>query len=134
MLCARNGHKLRQPIGKGTPVDQCQQLVFIEKRKIRVSSVSPFFNSIPHCLALSASTKSRRDQTEPISTLFNSTAPGLFIAFFHTMKLRYIRMYDQLIGGNYASFKGKLNLIIEEVRLVEYGDESAISVASIYFS
>lgn len=56
------------------------------------------------------------------------------IFFFHTMKLRYIRMYDQLTGGNYASFKGKLNLIIEEVRLVEYGDESAISVASIYFS
>lgn len=50
-FCARNGHKLRQPIGKGTPVDQCQELVFIEKRKIRV--LVSFFNSIPHCLALS---------------------------------------------------------------------------------
>lgn len=91
-FCARNGHKLRQPIGKGTPVDQCQELVFIGKRKIRanVPLLIPF---LIVSLPTSPSTKNREINGANFNFLlptdrvpirgalkFSMTAPGLFIA------------------------------------------------------
>lgn len=64
-FCARNGHKLRQPIG--TPVDQCQELVFIGKRKIRSLVGVPFL--IPFLIVSLPPRKIER-LTEPISTFF----------------------------------------------------------------
>lgn len=58
-FCAWNGYKLKQPIGKGTLVDQCQELVSskIAMRKIRASR--PSFNFIPHCFLFPTPSKNR---------------------------------------------------------------------------